>query len=624
MKSRFSSAAQICGLLLLTAGISCSSLTISGKGTGGAPGSPCTDGKQCASGDCSGNCCTFACLTTDPICGALGCNDTGACIYPTAATTCPQAACSDARLYPMACNGAGVCQPIGTGTACPGNLGCGPGEACLSVCSSAADCVSGFVCNGGACVKPIATGMCTEDDDCKSGICGVAGTGNCCSTSCVTDSAVCGSTGCDASGACLYPASTVSCGPGATCADGMQTNASLCDGAGHCGEGAMECSPFTCGSNACKTTCTSNTDCVAGAFCDLRDAGCCATLAGGSALAVDSVLGDDAAPCCGYGSAVPCRTLSHAMSLVEAGPSANTVLRAAVNGSAFGDWTPAGELYPIALGWGVELSAPGIFFAGPDAGLPAIFELAADAGGAESASIVGTEGNPVGIGTGQLGSSMIFGAAISDGPGSTLYLADVSIYGSSSAYSYAILASSSTLVLGQDRSGAITGTVQIGTPQTKGWTGIECDGCTLSDAPMNGTSSLVIVGQFNDLYATGSASLSLKSAPILGVAPASLGFNTCPSKPDQTGITLSGSATMSLDQATIQCMPGDYGIQLMNADGDGGTPSATVNGTTIQNTQLALGVWAGSAVVSNSTIRYNASGVIQGTQVFTSQKGSSI
>ncbi len=38
----------------------------------------------------------------------------------------------------------------------------------------------------------------------------------------------------------------------------------------------------------------------------------------------------------------------------------------------------------------------------------------------------------------------------------------------------------------------------------------------------------------------------------------------------------------------------------------------TINDTTIQNTWLALGVFEGSAVVSNSTLRYNSAGVWQG------------
>ena len=534
--------------------------------------------------------------------------------------TCAGSSCSGSTLSRMACDGAGACGPEGTGLACPGNLGCRADGGCRLSCGSSADCASGFVCNRAACVQPIATGTCTENDDCTSEICGIAGTGNCCGETCPTSDPICGSTACDDDGACLSPDATFVCGPPQSCAGNTQTNAALCDGLGHCTAGTTSCSPFICGPEACKTTCASSADCVAGAFCDLFNVTCCAGLPVGGALRVDPVLGDDAIACCGLGKAMPCATLTHAMSLVGAGP-ADTIVTATVGGAASGDWTPEGEIYPIALGWRVELKAPGIFFAGPAAGLPgpqapAIFELTADAGGAESASIVGTGVNPVGIGMGQQGNQLVAGAAISVGPGSTLYLANVSVNGSALAYSDAIEASYSTVVLGQDRSGAVTGPVQIGNdlanPLTDGYIGIECYGCTLSDVPMSGTSSVVIAGQGYDIDAygddDGGASISLQAAPILGVAPAAVGFNTCPSKPDGVGVLLQGAVTMSLDHATIQCMS-FAGIEVPPESLAEVRTSLTLKDTTIQNTQFALEVFAGSAVVSNSTIRYNGHGV---------------
>ncbi len=206
-------------------------------------------------------------------------------------------------------------------------------------------------------------------------------------------------------------------------------------------------------------------------------------------MAVDSVLGDDAIACCGYGGAMPCRTLTHAMALVAAGPAEDTILRVTVDGDASGDWTPEGEIYPVFLGWGAQLSAPGIFFRGvSDAGSPeAIFKLIADAGGTESASIDGTDANPVGIGMDHLGNQLsAFAAAIWVDQGSTLYLANASVNGNWNHDVDAIYATGS-LILGQDRSGGVTGTVRIGndlnTPNTRGNIGIECDGCTLSDVP---------------------------------------------------------------------------------------------------------------------------------------------
>ncbi len=168
------------GLTLLTAAISCGSTSISGKGTGGtggttgglAAGSPCTMSAQCASGDCgTGNCCATACSTSDPVCGALGCDDAGACVYPSAGTPCPGTACSGSTLSQKACDGAGACQPKKIGTACPGNYACGIDGTCVTSCNSSAYCAAGFACNAGTCIKPVTIGTCTENDDCASEVC---------------------------------------------------------------------------------------------------------------------------------------------------------------------------------------------------------------------------------------------------------------------------------------------------------------------------------------------------------------------------------------------------------------------------------------------------------------------
>jgi hypothetical protein len=166
----------------------------------------------------------------------------------------------------------------------------------------------------------------------------------------MTSNATCGSPGCDDGGACIYPDHTVVCGPVESCSENTQTNASLCDGVGHCNTGTVPCSPFVCGINACKTTCALSTDCVAGDFCDARNATCCADLATGGTLAVDSVLGDDAVACCGYGDAVPCRTLTRAMGLVEAGPTEDIVLQATLDGGASGTGLRRERFIRLGLG----------------------------------------------------------------------------------------------------------------------------------------------------------------------------------------------------------------------------------------------------------------------------------
>ena len=220
------------------------------------------------------------------------------------------------------------------------------------------------------------------------------------------------------------------------------------------------------------------------------------------------------------------------------------------------------------------------------------------------------------IGMDQAGDQLLASDAILDGQGSTLYLANANVNGSVS--STAIYANGSTLVLGQDCSGAVVGPVQIGNdlanPQPIGGTGIDCNACVLSDVPTSGGSTLVIFGQtYADLLSSGASAIPSTSAPILGIAPTSLGFNTCPSKPDQNGMLLYGTMTLTLDQATIQCMS-SAGINV-DDDGSGGMPSVTINQTTIQNTHYALLDTAGSVAVSKSVIRYNTLGVAQGDEV---------
>ena len=70
---------------------------------------------------------------------------------------------------------AGTCDTMGAckaeSSACPNNLACNQaGAACLTDCSTTFDCAAGTYCNAGICKAKEATGTCTEDDDCTSGI----------------------------------------------------------------------------------------------------------------------------------------------------------------------------------------------------------------------------------------------------------------------------------------------------------------------------------------------------------------------------------------------------------------------------------------------------------------------
>ncbi len=150
--------------------------------------------------------------------------------------------------------------------------------------------------------------------------------------------------------------------------------------------------------------------------------------------------------------ASPCQTLTHALQLIDEAQARDVVLTATVGAKA-GMWV--GERYPVVLGWGVELSASGISFGDGDVESRDLFEIGAvspnDLVG--YASVIGAEiGNP----TSDRSTILV-------DPGSTLYLASASIFSNAADETTAIEVSAGAgLVLGQDHSGGITGTVEIG------------------------------------------------------------------------------------------------------------------------------------------------------------------
>ena len=588
------------------------------------PGAPCASNGVCGSGICgpdgTGNCCVLTC-SSEPVCGATACNDAGACLYPSAETACGMT-CTNATLASASCNGSGSCQPAGTGTACPDNLACNGDGGCYASCSTLRDCVAGFNCEDGNCVPQVQAGEnCADNFDCLSGICGADGVGHCCATACASTTAPCGATDCDGTGACVYPAAGGPCGSVLlSCAAGVQTNPTLCDGLGACTSSppTTDCAPLICGANACLKGCTTVADCVAGDFCDPVSSSCCSGLVDGGEISVDVQAGSDTTSCCGYGGASPCQTLTHVMQLITLAQAPNVTINATI-GDAGGDWQLNAEPALIVLGWGVELKAPGVFFTGFD-----ISTTGAPNDGLNNVSIVGTATSPIGIGTalggGQWAPSP---SAISIESGNTLYIANAIVDGNDYTGTNAIgVAGGATLVLGQDRSAAITGTVYVGgyvfDGIRPGWDGIVCGtanglGCTVRDAPLVGSSSVIIQEQSNrDIDAEDYSSIVLTSAPVIGQAPTSLGFGTCPDKQDGSvaGVLLNGLASVTLDNATVQCITG-YGFELLASSN--GSPRLTLSHATIQNTNAGVYASAGTAAVSSSSIWYNFVGVDQDT-----------
>lgn len=76
---------------------------------------------------------------------------------------------------------------------------------------------------------------------------------------------------CNGNRACGFPGESVTCGD-TFCNTSTELGAAVCDGEGRCSIKLSDCVAYSCGPNACKTTCTSNTDCLDTHFCNASGA----------------------------------------------------------------------------------------------------------------------------------------------------------------------------------------------------------------------------------------------------------------------------------------------------------------------------------------------------------------
>jgi hypothetical protein len=584
---------------------------------GGCAGATCQADSECNSGICgvngTGNCCSTACATNDSICGVARCDDMGTCVYPVGGP-CSADTCSAGALTQSACNGAGLCIP--NTVPCPIN------EVCNDIGS---DCIP---CTGAGC--PGAS--CQANGECNSGVCGVNGTGNCCSIACATSDTTCGATACDAVGLCVYPwANACGTGPDA-CSAGALTH-SICDGTGSCTQNTVACrNDAACndGGTACLVVCAGAT-CAVGDFCDVGNGACCAGLARGGTLKVDGIAGHDTTACCGFGGTEPCQTVTKAMELIDSAGAQGVTIVATLDGGG-GDWA-APETYPIALGWGVELSAAGVIFHHPDSALGPILDVqpysASDEMG--SASIVGSSTSPIG-----------FDATVHGGYADAIFCVTTALYiANARLLNGGISAFSSDLWLGTDRTGAITGSVYIGNvaQSSSGFPsqrGIVCDNCSVRDSILNAQSSLIMQGAAllgwttnDDGTGTGTGtvnksggagiagyrsyfpvpsqtSIVLTSNPVFGVAPSTIGSGGCPNKFGGDAVSLWGG-TLTIRNGIVQCVAGT-GISSSAGAVDG---QLFIDNTTIQNTGIGLLASGAAVSVTNSLLRYNGIGIAQ-------------
>ena len=227
------------------------------------------------------------------------CDGNGACRLYDANTTCAAASCpvnQSMLTTDRTCDGRGVCQP-------PSMLACAPyvcngTTACKAACTVDGDCLAPNICDLqiNRCGNKLRLGQqCTSTDQCLTGNYCVDGV--CCSTmSCglcqacnvgtsagncsnvllgnpeprnlCTPNPPCGNTGaCNGAGACQFAATTVSCGV-QSCTGSSFTPVSNCNGTGGCAPAtASGCSPYVCGGDTCRTSCTADSHCLAPFTC---------------------------------------------------------------------------------------------------------------------------------------------------------------------------------------------------------------------------------------------------------------------------------------------------------------------------------------------------------------------
>lgn len=238
----------------------------------GQVGNTCDTGDDCFSSFCvDGVCCDTECTGSCFACSASakGQGADGSC-GEVAGGLDPHDDCVDSGS--PACQANGLCDGAGQCGNYPVSSGCQP-----AACAKGADCLSGF-CADGVCCDSACSGEC---EGCSVALKGFGIDGVCEAfladtdpdDECMPDAGFpssCLADGfCDGQRSCRSFAPTnVACGV-AICADDNLV-APFCTGTGECSAmtAVSPCDPYTCAGDACTTSCSSESDCAAGAFCD--------------------------------------------------------------------------------------------------------------------------------------------------------------------------------------------------------------------------------------------------------------------------------------------------------------------------------------------------------------------
>jgi hypothetical protein len=228
-----------------------------------AAGADCVTG-QCVDGVCCDTACTESCRACDvagslgtcaPVTGAPHASRSCAPYLACAAGSCATSCALDANCAATHFCASNACVPKkAQATTCGGDHECASGHCVDGVCCDAA-------CDGqcAACDLPGHAGTCTATTGAPRGgraACAGVGVGTTCGSTC---------DGVDFK-ACHYPLGSTPCGKN-TCASGVETHLSLCDGAGSCSDVPRGCAAYACDATACRNTCVTAAHCAAGYVC---------------------------------------------------------------------------------------------------------------------------------------------------------------------------------------------------------------------------------------------------------------------------------------------------------------------------------------------------------------------
>jgi hypothetical protein len=337
---------------------------------------------------------------------------------------------------------------------------------------------------------------------------------------------------------------------------------------------------------------------------------------------------DDAGACCCGTPSMPCQTLTYAMAIIADGGTVGAQVHAYLSGGGE-KWAESSEAWPVHLGLGVTLTAPGVTFSPPLApgdppswGADAFDVYPYSATDSRGVTIQGDPqdvSRPIRIGMPpDAGDWAAAVCAIQDPPGfSGLLGLPLSVSNAWLAGQYAalVVGPSADLTVGPL---PVHIAIDQQSESVRGEEGLDCTSASVQDT--GGEHILQIHTTGVDLWAHWGCSVQLTHGPSFGLQPA---YNQCPF-PDGDGVIAVGNATVALgsinDPAEMHCFY-DGAIGMGHDDGDFGLPFSNPSVTFIGNeshsgsTGLSGGsgygayISAGTLTATSSTFSHNVVGI---------------